>query len=97
MTHMKLNNRQRLGFLAELGWPMNRIAEDMGWCAQTITDELRNRRVDNDKRRRRRRSSSPERSYGVRVVIDLEKRLDLRDFPPSTQQSNVFLDSHERR
>ena len=29
---------------------MNRIAEDMGWCAQTITDELRNRRVDSDKR-----------------------------------------------
>ena len=50
MTHMKLTNRQRLGFLAELGWPMNRIAEDMGWCAQTITDELRNRRVDSDKR-----------------------------------------------
>lgn len=50
MTHMKLKDRQRLGFLAELGWPMNRIAEDMGWCAQTITDELRNRRVDSDKR-----------------------------------------------
>ena len=29
---------------------MNRIAEDMGWCTQTITDELRNRRVDIDKR-----------------------------------------------
>ena len=50
MTHMKLTNRQRLGFLAELGWPMDRIAADMGWCAQTITDELRNRRVDSDKR-----------------------------------------------
>ena len=50
MTHMKLENRQRLGLLASLGWTMSRIAKDMGWCAQTITDELRNRRVDSDKR-----------------------------------------------
>ena len=50
MTHMKLCNRQRLGFLAELGWTMRRIAEDMDWSAQTISDELRNRRVDSDKR-----------------------------------------------
>ena len=50
MTHMQLGNRQRLGYLASLGWTMRRIAEDMGWCAQTITDELRNRRVDSNKR-----------------------------------------------
>ena len=35
MTHMKLCNRQRLGFLAELEWTMRRIAEDRGWSAQT--------------------------------------------------------------
>ena len=50
MTHMKLCNRQRLGFLAELGWTIRRIAEDMGWSAQTISDEPHNRRVDSDKR-----------------------------------------------
>ena len=47
---MQLENRQRLGFLASLGWTMRRIAEDMGWSAQTIANELLNRRVDSDKR-----------------------------------------------
>ena len=50
MQHMQLANRQRLGFLASLGWTMRRISEDMGWSAQTTSDELRNRRVDSDKR-----------------------------------------------
>ena len=48
MQHMQLENRQRLGFLASLGWTMRRIAEDMGWSSQAISDELRNRRVDSD-------------------------------------------------
>ena len=47
---MQLENRQRLGFLASLGWTMRRIAEDMGWSAQTIANELLSRRVDSDKR-----------------------------------------------
>lgn len=47
---MKLKDRQRLGFLASLGWTMRRIADDMGWCAQTVSNELANRRVDSDKR-----------------------------------------------
>ena len=48
MQHMQLENRQRLGFLASLEWTMRRIAEDMGWSSQAISDELRNRRVDSD-------------------------------------------------
>ena len=47
---MQLENRQRPGFLASLGWTMRRIAEDMGRSAQAISDELRGRRVDSDKR-----------------------------------------------
>ena len=50
MQHMRLANRQRLGFLASLGWTMRRISEDMGWSAQTIANELLCRRVDSDKR-----------------------------------------------
>lgn len=50
MQHMQLENRQRLGFLASLGWTMRRISEDLGWSAQTIANELLNRRVDSDKR-----------------------------------------------
>ena len=50
MQHMQLGNRQRLGFLASLGWTMRRISEDMGWSAQTIANELLCRRVDSDKR-----------------------------------------------
>ena len=50
MHHMQQENRQRLGFLASLGWTMRRISEDMGWSAQTIASELLNRSVSSDKR-----------------------------------------------
>lgn len=50
MKHLQIENRQRLGFLISLGWTMKRIAQDMGWSAQTISDELRKRRIDSDKR-----------------------------------------------
>ena len=49
MHHMQQENRQRLGFLASLGWTMRRISEDMGWSAQTIASELLNRSVSSDK------------------------------------------------
>ena len=50
MKQMKLQERNRIEFLTGCGWPVARIAKDLGRNESTIARELLNRRIESDKR-----------------------------------------------
>ena len=49
MSQMKINDRNRIEFLVALGWPLPRIAADLGRSPSTIRNELLGHRLDSDK------------------------------------------------
>ena len=49
MSQMKMADRDRIEFLVCLGWPLPKIAADLGRSPSTIRNELLGHRVDSDK------------------------------------------------
>ena len=50
MNQMKINDRNRIEFLVALGWPLPRIAADLGRSPSAIRDEMLEHRLDSGKR-----------------------------------------------
>ena len=49
MSQMKIADRNRIEFLITLGWPLPKIAADLGRSPSTIRNELLRHRIDSDK------------------------------------------------
>lgn len=49
MSQMKINDRNRIEFLVALGWPLPRIAADLGRSPSTIRNEMLEHRLDSGK------------------------------------------------
>ena len=49
MSQMKIADRNRIEFLIALGWPLPKIAADLGRSPSTIRNELLRHRIDSDK------------------------------------------------
>ena len=49
MSQMKIADRNRIEFLIALGWPLPKIAADLGISPSTIRNELLRHRIDSDK------------------------------------------------
>ena len=49
MSQMKINDRNRIEFLVALGWPLPRIATDLGRSPSTIRNEMLEHRLDSGK------------------------------------------------
>jgi IS30 family transposase len=49
MSQIKINDRNRIEFLVALGWPLPRIAADLGRSPSTIRNEMLEHRLDSGK------------------------------------------------
>ena len=49
MSQMKIVDRNRIEFLIALGWPLPKIAADLGRSPSTIRNEMLEHRLDSDK------------------------------------------------